>query len=59
MNDKHEQLTLAFATYMKEIENFDKNGVKVSAARARQALSEIKKLIPDLRSDIQKRKDEM
>ena len=43
----------------KEIENFDKNGVKVSAARARQALSEIKKLIPDLRSEIQKRKDEM
>ena len=42
MNDKHEQISLAFATYIKEIENFDKNGVKVSAARARQALSEIK-----------------
>ena len=59
MNDKHEQISLAFATYIKEIENFDKNGVKVSAARARQALSEIKKLIPDLRLEIQKRKDEM
>ena len=59
MSDTHEQLKLAFATYLKETENLEENGVKVSAARARQALSEIKKLVVSRRNEIQKMKNDM
>ena len=53
----HEQLKVLFALYVKESEKFDKEGVKVSAVRARQALSDLKNLIPDRRKEIQEIKD--
>ena len=45
--------------YLKEVENFEVNGVKVSAARSRQALSDMKKLITVRRQEIQNLKTEM
>jgi predicted secreted Zn-dependent protease len=59
MSDTHEQIKLAFATYIKEIENFEENGVKVSAVRARQALNDLKKLIPNRRQEIQQMKNDL
>jgi hypothetical protein len=53
MSDIHEQLKIAFATYVKESEKFEKEGVKVSAVRARQALNDIKQLIVERRKEIQ------
>jgi len=58
MSEIHEQLKLAFAVYVRESEKFEKEGVKVSAVRARQALSDINKLISSRRKEIQKLKDE-
>lgn len=56
MSDIHEQLKVAFATYIKESEKFEQEGVKVSAVRARQALNDIKQLIPERRKEIQEHK---
>lgn len=56
MSDIHEQLKVAFATYVKESEKFEQEGVKVSAVRARQALNDIKQLIPERRKEIQEQK---
>lgn len=58
MSELHEQLKLAFAVYVRESEKFETEGVKVSAVRARQALSDINKLISSRRKEIQKLKDE-
>lgn len=59
MSELHEQLKLAFANYCKEIEKFEQKGVKVSAVRARQALNELKELIPERRKEIQNMKNEL
>ena len=57
MSELHEQLKLAFAVYVRESEKFQNEGVKVSAVRARQALSDINKLIAARRKEIQELKD--
>ena len=57
MSEIHEQLKVAFATYAKESEKFEQDGVKVSAVRARQALNDIKQLIVERRKEIQELKD--
>lgn len=57
MSEIHEQLKVAFATYIKESEKFEHDGVKVSAVRARQALNDIKQLIVERRKEIQELKD--
>ena len=48
----HEELMLAVDIYIKESEKFE-SGVKASAVRARQALTEMKDLISDRRKEIQ------
>ena len=48
----HDQIVLAFNTYLKEMENFEKNEVKISATRARIALLELSKLIPPRRKEL-------
>jgi hypothetical protein len=57
MTELHDQLKLAFAVYVRESEKFENEGVKVSAVRARQALSDINKLIAARRKEIQSLKD--
>lgn len=49
-------MKVLFALYVKESEKFDKEGVKVSAVRARQALNDLKNLIPERRKEIQDQK---
>ena len=51
----HEEIKLAFATYIKEVEEFEA-GKKVAAARARKALGELGKLITARRKEIQEQK---
>ncbi len=48
----HEQLVAQFQTYVTESEKFENKGVKVSASRARKALSEIAKLSKERRKEI-------
>ena len=55
----HEELVFAFNTYIKEYENFEKNGVKVSAIRARKALQDLKNLSTERRKEIQQQKEEL
>jgi hypothetical protein len=56
MSELHDAIKVAFATYVKESENFEQHGVKVSAVRARQALNDLKQLIPERRKEIQEKK---
>ena len=58
MSELHEQLKVTFAIYLKEIEEFEDRGKKVSAARARKALQEMKTLITARRQEIQDMKIE-
>ena len=53
----HEQIVLAYMTYVKEAENFEKNNIKVSAVRARQALKDLARLTTQRRKEIQDKKD--
>ena len=55
MSELHDEIKVAFATYVKEAEKFEQEGVKASAVRARQALNDLKQLIPDRRKEIQER----
>jgi len=55
----HEELVFAFNTYMKEYENLEKNGVKVSAVRARKALQDLRHLSAERRKEIQQQKEEL
>ena len=55
----HEEIKLAYSNYIKESEKFEKENVKVSAARARKALIELGKLIPARRKEIQEKKVEI
>jgi hypothetical protein len=59
MSELHEQLKIAFANYLKEVDRFEQKGVKVSAVRARQALNELKGLISERRKEIQNMKNEL
>lgn len=59
MSEIHEKLKIAFAVYVQETERFEEKGVKVSAVRARQALNELKTLIPLRRKEIQDKKNIM
>jgi len=53
----HEMLVSLFETYLSEREKFIEKGVKVSATRARKALSEIAKVTKELRKEIQDQKN--
>lgn len=59
MTDLHDELKALFTTYIRESEKFEQEGIKVSAVRARQALNELKALIPQRRKQIQDKKMEM
>jgi len=54
--DNHEIFVSLFDTYLQEREKFLEKGVKVSATRARKALSEIAKVTKELRKEIQEKK---
>jgi len=56
MDDTHDKLMLAINLYVQENEKFEKEGVKVSAVRARQALNDMKQLIVERRKEIQDKK---
>jgi len=55
----HEQIIIAYNTYIKETEKFEKQQIKVSAVRARQALQDLNKLTKERRKEIQEQKGEM
>jgi hypothetical protein len=59
VTELHEQIKLTFAMYVKEIEEFECKGKKVSAVRARKALQDLKSLIPLRRQEIQEQKCDM
>jgi hypothetical protein len=59
MSDLHEQLKLTFSIYLKEIEEFETKGKKVSAVRARKALQDLKTLITTRRQEIQDQKNDL
>jgi hypothetical protein len=59
MSDLHEQLKLTFAIYLKEIEDLEIKGKKVSAIRARKALQDMKTLISKRRQEIQDQKSDL
>jgi len=59
MTELHDELKALFTTYIRESEKFEQEGIKVSAVRARQALNELKALIPQRRKQIQDKKMEM
>lgn len=59
MSDLHEQLKLTFAIYLREIQEFEAKGKKVSAARARKALQDMKTLISHRRQEIQDQKTDI
>lgn len=48
----HSKIVAAYETYVAENERFVTKGVKVSAARARKALSELSKLCKARRAEI-------
>ena len=56
MSELHDALKVAFATYVKESEKFEQEGVKDSAVRARQALHDMKTIIVERRKEIQEKK---
>jgi len=53
----NDQITEAYNTYMAENDRFVTKGVKVSAARARKALGELRKLAGERRKQIQTEKE--
>lgn len=58
-NTVHDEIVLAFNTYLKEQEAFEAKGVKASAARARKALGDLGKLTKNRRMEIQEKKNNM
>ena len=48
----HEEIVLAYATYIKESETFETKQVKVAASRARTALMDLCKLTKSRRKEI-------
>ena len=59
MSDLHEQIKVAYATYLKENEQFEIKGIKAAAPRARKALFELNKLAKERRKEIQEKKNEL
>ena len=59
MTNTHEQLVVAWATYIKENQKLNNAGVKNSAVLARKSLTEIKKLLVIRRREIQEQKDKL
>ena len=59
MTEVHLQIKALFEEYHRESDNFEINGVKASAARARKALMEISKLTKVRRQEIQETKNGM
>jgi N-glycosylase/DNA lyase len=59
MSDLHEEIKVAYATYLKENEAFEVKGIKAAAPRARKALQELNKLTTQRRKEIQEKKSEM
>ena len=57
MTEVHLQIKALFEEYHRESDNFEINGVKASAARARKALMEISKLCKTRRNEIQEAKN--
>lgn len=55
MSELHEEIKSVFATYVREVEEFEA-GKKVAAIRARKALSDLGKLITARRKEIQEKK---
>jgi hypothetical protein len=55
----HDEIVLAFHTYLKEHELFEDNGIKTSANRARKALHDLHLLTRERRKQIQEKKNEM
>lgn len=58
MSELHEKIKVTFAIYLKEVEEFETKGRKVSAVRARKALQDLKALIVERRKEIQEEKDD-
>ena len=59
MTEVHLQIKALFEEYHRESDNFEINGVKASAARARKALMEISKLCKARSNEIQEKKVSM
>tara|TARA_B100000242_G_C42693988_1_gene324831 strand:+ start:315 stop:491 length:177 start_codon:yes stop_codon:yes gene_type:complete len=55
----HDQIVQAYNNYIIEVKTFDEKGVKVAAARARQALNILGKLTKTRRKEIQEKKNGM
>jgi hypothetical protein len=56
MSNTNEQMKLQWETYVAENDRFVAKGVKASAARARKALGELRKLAGERRKEIQTEK---
>ena len=57
MNETHEAMGKAWATYLEENEKFAVKGVKAAAGRARKALNEVRKLAAQRRKEITEAKN--
>lgn len=53
----HQQIIVAYNTYIAESEKFEVKGVKAAATRARAALGDLGKLAKQRRSEIQEAKN--
>jgi len=53
----NDQITDAYHLYVEENNRFEEKGVKASAARARKALGELRKLAGERRKEIQAEKE--
>ena len=59
MTESHLKLKALFDEYHRESDNFEINGVKAAATRARKALGELGKLAKSRRAEIQEKKNSM
>lgn len=59
MNETHEAMGKAWATYLEENEKFATKGVKAAAGRARKALNDLRKLAAARRKEITEAKNAM
>ena len=59
MSESHDTLLSAVETYKAENEKFTDKGVKSAGTRARKCAQELKKLLHQLRKDIQEKKNKM
>ena len=59
MTETHLKIKALFEEYHRESDNFEINGIKASATRARKALMEMSKLTKVRRAEIQDKKNSM